>query len=340
MSSPVYAVFGINKAIASALTGVLGDITTAIIHALESLLGWIMTQIALWIGSMESHIFIAELGLVTSVARDTSNLQVGARFSNLLAFNAVIIPGLAAVAFLVWLIIHAITGGNSKTSTEEMLKRVVGAMAISMVLSLVIPYAEQLVGALDGALMSVVHLNGAGLGTAFSVWDKMMLLSGPPGGALLFVLIVLLLGLMLAGLLILMLILAHAVAFLLIYFAPYMTLFRKEGFRESVEGVTASIAMPFIIVSILAVGVSTFGSIGTLHTPGVSALGHVAYLSAMVGGHAFRLPMRLASSTTPTAGSSLPSLFTPINPSSIAHVSMTTYILSAFSGMLILGSAI
>ena len=308
---------GIVKSVASAVGSF---ILTLVVSVLKIIFGWL--------GSAFGWIFTQELNTVQSYIKDQNGIHLGTRFDQLLQFNAIIIPSLAAVVFLLWLVAKGIAGGNSKSSTEEMLKKVIGAMVISTVLTLVIPFAEQLVGALDGALLSVAHLNNnAALGKAFAAITALSTFTGV--GPLFMSIIVMSLGLFLAGFLIFMLILAQAAAFLLIYFAPYMVLFRKEGFRESVEGVVAALSLPFIITSVLAVGITTMSTIGVTSTASTAAaLGSsVIHLSAMVHGHLVSFPTTLAKNTT-----SLGKGPTPANP--VQSFS------AIFGGLLILGAGI
>ena len=268
------------------------------------------------IGTAVAHAFTAELSLVQKFISN-DNLVFGGSFQKLLDFNAVIIPSLAMLIFLVWLATKGLTGGNSKSSTEEMLKRIMGALVISFVLSLLVDPVEKLVGALDDALISVASVNSQGLAHTFGTIFAVSSLTGIED-SIFVTLLILFIGLILVGLLILILVVAHAVVFLLIYFAPYLALFRKDGFREAVEGVVAAISMPFIITSILAVGIAAMGATGTIQT---SALGSdAANLSAMVGNHL------VSFSTALTASSST--------------VDPVQYFSNAFGGILILAAAI
>ena len=278
---------------------------------LLNIFAWLMTPVA--------AMFSAELGLVQDFAKN-DNLTFGGSFNSLIKFNALVIPGLAMLVFLVWLATKGLTGGNSRTSTEDMFKRILGALVVSFVLSILVSPAEQLVGALDGALLNLVNANGQGLTHVFGAFAGATIVGGPED-VIVISLILVGLGLVLAGLLIIMLILAHAAAFLLIYFAPYLTLFRKDGFREAVEGLAAAISMPFIITSILAVGVATMGATGSLE-PVPAALGHgVRTLNAMAGGHVVGFHIKLAGKTKP-------------------QINWLNYISNSISGLLILAAAI
>ena len=274
-----------------------------------------------WLMTPAKDIFIAELQLVVDFAKD-DRLVFGGTFQSLIKFNAFVIPGMASAVFLVWLVAKGLTGGNSKTSMEEMLKRVMGAMVISMVLSLLVNPAEQVVGALDGALLSLVQVNSQGLTRIFAV---LALASSTvsPVGIIVLSLIIIFCGMVLAGLLVTILLFAHAAAFILIYFAPYLTLFRRDGFRESVEGLGAAIATPFMVTSVLAIGIATMGATGTLE-PVPAALGQgVHALTAMFGGHAVVVQTQLVGNSQPVAPSNL-----------------VTLIANSLSGLLILVAAI
>ena len=76
-------------------------------------------------------------------------------------------PGLAVLVTLVWLVAKGLTGGNSKTSTEDIIRRVLGARVISLALSLVVDPVENLIGALAASLMSLVTVTTHGLQQAF-----------------------------------------------------------------------------------------------------------------------------------------------------------------------------
>jgi hypothetical protein len=268
------------------------------------------------IGTAVAHAFTAELSLVQKFISN-DNLVFGGSFQKLLDFNAVIIPSLAMLIFLVWLAAKGLSGGNSKSSTEEMLKRIMGALVISFVLSILVDPVEKLVGALDDALISVASVNSQGLAHTFGTIFAVSSLTGIED-SIFITLLILFIGLILVGLLILILVVAHAAVFLLIYFAPYLTLFRKDGFREAVEGVVAAISMPFIITSILAVGIAAMGATGTIQT---SALGSdAANLSAMVGDHL----VSFSTALTASGGT----------------VDPVQYFSNAFGGILILFAAI
>ncbi len=263
------------------------------------------------IGQGLAAAFLAELSLVQGFI-ENSRVVFGGTFGNLLGFNAVVIPGLAVVVTLVWLAGKGLAGGSSKTSAEDIIKRVLGAFVISFTLSLIVNPIESLIGALDASLMSLVNVNAQGLQHAFAGIVVF-------GGAPIFVaLLIILLGLVLAGLLIAILLIAHAAVFLLVYFAPYFALFRKDGFREMVEGVTAALSMPFIITSILAIGIATMGAAGGAQ-PQAGAITAIPF-TGVVDGHA------VAASMSLTAASPSPSL--------------VGYLANAISGLLILGAAV
>jgi len=266
------------------------------------------------IGTGLAWAFLAELNLVQSFAAN-DKLPFGGNYQNLLGFNALVIPGIAMLVFLVWLVAKGLTGGNSKASTEDMLKRVVGALVVSFALSLIVGPIQSLIGALDSTLMSVAGLSSHGLATTFGMIATTSAVGGIEDSIFVSI-IILVLGLILAGILILILILAHAVVYILIYFAPYLTLFRKDGFREAVEGVTAALAMPFIITSILAIGIATMGA--TSGGLGVQPI--TGALTGTIGGQTITQAISLTSATT--------------GPSAI------TYFSNALGGLLILGAAV
>jgi len=307
------------------ITGALSGTASLSWILVKSIVVAVFQHIFEWIGTALSGVFLAELGMVESFAKDANNINLGGSFAKLMAFNAAVIPALAVVVFLVWLIAKGLAGGNSKASMEEILKRVMGAMVVSFVLSLLIPPVEQVIGALDGVLWGLVGVGSTshGLAMAFGELPVAVAPTGV-GDSFIVVVIILFLGLVLAGLLIFMLILAHAVAFLLIYFAPYLTLFRKEGFREAVEGVTAALSLPFIITSILAIGIATMGATGTLQSS-APTLGHATTtLSGMIGGHSVSIHTMLAANTTTT----------PPTPT------IANYLSNVFAGLLILAAAV
>lgn len=307
------------------ITGALSGTASLSWMLVKPIIVAVFQHIFEWIGTALSGVFLAELGMVESFAKDANNINLGGSFAKLMAFNAAVIPALAVVVFLVWLIAKGLAGGNSKASMEEMLKRVMGAMVVSFVLSLLIPPVEQVIGALDGVLWGLVGVGSTshGLAMAFGELPVAVAPTGV-GDSFIVVVIILFLGLLLAGLLIFMLILAHAVAFLLIYFAPYLTLFRKEGFREAVEGVTAALSLPFIITSILAIGIATMGATGTLQSS-APTLGHATTtLSGMIGGHSVSIHTMLAGNTTTT----------PPTPT------IANYLSNVFAGLLILAAAV
>ena len=267
------------------------------------------------IGKALAGAFLAELSLVQSFINN-SHVVFGGNFNNLLHFNVIVIPGLAILVTLVWLVAKGLTGGNSKTSTEDIIRRVLGALVISLALSLVVGPTESLIGALDTSLMSLVNVNSQGLQHAFAGIATISAIGGIEDSIFISI-VILFLGILIAGALIMILILAHAAVFLLVYFAPYFTLFRKDGFREMVEGVVAALSMPFIITSILAVGIATMGATGTT-TP----VAGVVTLSSFVGGHLVRQTIALASSASP------------------ASINAVDYFTNAIRGLLILGAAV
>jgi hypothetical protein len=265
------------------------------------------------IGTALSGAFLAELSLVQKFVAD-DKYPFGGSYQSLLGFNAVVIPGIAMLVFVVWLVAKGLTGGNSKASTEDILKRVTGALVVSFALSLIISPIEELIGALDSTLMSVAGVHGHGLATAFGAIATTSAIGGIEDS--IFVsLIILVLGLILAGMLILILILAHAVVYILVYFAPYLALFRKDGFREAVEGVTAALSLPFIITSILAVGIAIMGATGG--GLGVQPIGGT--ITGTVDGQTITQAISLTSATS---------------------INAVTYIANALGGILILGAAV
>ncbi|WP_298335044.1 hypothetical protein [Ferrimicrobium sp.] len=266
------------------------------------------------IGAALAGAFLAELKLVQSFAAN-DNLPFGGNFEHLLGFNAIVIPGIAMLVFLVWLVGKGLTGGNSKASTEDMLKRVIGALVVSFALSLIVNPIQSLIGAMDSALMNVAGASAHGLSTTFAMIATTSAIGGIEDSIFVSI-VILVVGLILAGILILMLILAHAVVYLLIYFAPYLTLFRKDGFREAVEGVTAALAMPFIITSILAVGIAMMGA--TNGALGVQPI--TGTLTGSIGGQTITQAISLTSATTST--------------------NAITYFSDALGGLLILGAAV
>ena len=266
------------------------------------------------IGKALAGAFLAELNLVQDFIAN-SHVAFGGSFANLLGFNSIVIPGLAVLVTLVWLAAKGLTGGNSKTSTEDILKRVLGALVISLVLSLVVGPVESLIGALDSSLMSLVNVNSQGLQHAFAGIATVSAIGGIEDSIFISV-VILFLGMVIAGALILILILAHAAVFLLVYFAPYFALFRKEGFHEMVEGVVAALSMPFIITSILAVGIATMGATGAIHP-----------VAAITGGIGIHLGSRSAALAGYAAAKA---------PASISAVD---YFSNAIGGLLILGAA-
>lgn len=267
------------------------------------------------IGKALAGAFLAELNLVQDFIAN-SHVAFGGSFANLLGFNSIVIPGLAVLVTLVWLAAKGLTGGNSKTSTEDILKRVLGALVISLVLSLVVGPVESLIGALDSSLMSLVNVNSQGLQHAFAGIATVSAIGGIEDSIFISV-VILFLGMVIAGALILILILAHAAVFLLVYFAPYFALFRKEGFREMVEGVVAALSMPFIITSILAVGIATMGATGAIHP-----------VAAITGG----MPIHLGSRSAALAGYAA--------AKAPASISAVDYFSNAIGGLLILGAAV
>jgi hypothetical protein len=267
------------------------------------------------IGKALAGAFLAELGLVQSFINN-SHVVFGGNFGNLMHFNVIVIPGLAVLVTLVWLVAKGLTGGNSKTSTEDIIRRVLGALVISLALSLVVDPVENLIGALDASLMSLVNVNTHGLQQAFGAIATISSIGGIEDSIFISI-VILFLGILIAGALIMILILAHAAVFLLVYFAPYFTLFRKDGFREMVEGVVATLSMPFIITSILAVGIATMGASGT-----TAPLAGVITLSSSIGGHLVTQLIALASST------------------SSKSISAVNYFSNAIGGLLILGAAV
>ena len=266
------------------------------------------------IGKALAGAFLAELGLVQSFINN-SHVVFGGNFANLLHFNLIVIPGLALIVTLVWLVAKGLTGGNSKTSTEDIIRRVLGSLVISLALSLVVGPTESLIGALDSSLMSLVNVNSQGLQHAFAGIATISAIGGIEDSIFISI-VILFLGLVIAGALILILILAHAAVFLLVYFAPYLVLFRKDGFREAVEGVVAALSMPFIITSILAVGIATMGATGATAVTGVVSL------SSLVNGHLITQSVALMANATP------------------ASISAVNYFTNAISGLLILGAAV
>ncbi len=266
------------------------------------------------IGTALAGAFVAELSLVQSFAA-SDKLPFGGSYQSLLGFNAIIIPGIAMLVFLVWLVAKGLTGGNSKTSTEDMLKRVIGALVVSFALSLIINPIQDLIGALDSTLMSVAGVGSHGLATTFGMIATTSAIGGIEDSIFVSI-IILVLGMILAGILILILILAHAVVYILIYFAPYLTLFRKDGFREAVEGVTAALAMPFIITSILAIGIATMGATGG----GLGVQPISGTITGTIGGQTITQAISLTSATT--------------------GVNAVTYLSNALGGILILGAAV
>lgn len=266
------------------------------------------------IGAALAGAFLAELKLVQSFAAN-DNLPFGGNFEHLLGFNAIVIPGIAMLVFLVWLVGKGLTGGNSKASTEDILKRVIGALVVSFALSLIVNPIQSLIGAMDSALMNVAGASAHGLSTTFAMIATTSAIGGIEDSIFVSI-VILVVGLILAGILILMLILAHAVVYLLIYFAPYLTLFRKDGFREAVEGVTAALAMPFIITSILAVGIAMMGA--TNGGLGVQPI--TGTLTGSIGGQTITQAISLTSATTST--------------------NAITYFSDALGGLLILGAAV
>ncbi len=263
------------------------------------------------IGKALAGAFLAELSLVQDFINN-SHVVFGGNFANLLGFNAIVIPGLAMLVTLVWLAAKGLTGGNSKTSTEDIIKRVLGALVISLVLSLVVGPTESLIGALDSSLMSLVNVNSQGLQHTFATIATLSAIGGIEDSIFISV-VILFLGLLVAGMLILILILAHAAVFLLVYFAPYFALFRKEGFREMTEGVVAALSMPFIITSILAVGIATMGATGTIHPAAAGAIDLGTQTVAL---------MSYAATKTSTS------------------ISAVDYFANAIGGLLILGAAV
>ena len=266
------------------------------------------------IGTALAGAFLAELSLVQDFINNT-HVVFGGNFNTLLGFNAVVIPGLALLVALVWLAAKGLAGGNSKTSTEDIVKRVLGALVISFVLSLVVNPVQDLIGALDSSLMSLANVNSQGLQHAFAGIAVTSAIGGIEDSIFISI-VILFIGIIIAGALILILILAHAAVFLLVYFAPYLTLFRKDGFREAVEGVVAALSLPFIITSILAIGIATMGATASAPT----TVGAITTLSAMVGSHFVSLPTLLTGSTT--------------------SISAIDYFTNAFGGILILASAV
>jgi len=264
------------------------------------------------IGKALAGAFLAELSLVQSFINN-SHVVFGGNFGNLMHFNVIVIPGLALLVTLVWLVAKGLTGGNSKTSTEDIIKRVLGALVISLALSIIVGPVESLIGALDSSLMSLVNVNTHGLQQAFGGIATISAIGGIEDSIFISI-VILFLGILIAGALIMILILAHAAVFLLVYFAPYFTLFRKDGFREMVEGVVAALSMPFIITSILAVGIATMGASGTTSVAGV-----VTTLSSSFGGHVVTQSIALASSKS---------------------ISAVDYFSNAIGGLLILGAAV
>ena len=264
------------------------------------------------IGKALAGAFLAELGLVQSFINN-SHVVFGGNFGNLMHFNVIVIPGLAVLVTLVWLVAKGLTGGNSKTSTEDIIRRVLGALVISLALSLVVDPVENLIGALDASLMSLVNVNTHGLQQAFGAIATISSIGGIEDSIFISI-VILFLGILIAGALIMILILAHAAVFLLVYFAPYFTLFRKDGFREMVEGVVAALSMPFIITSILAVGIATMGASGS-----TAPLAGVITLSSTIGGHLVTQSIALASSKS---------------------ISAVNYFSNAIGGLLILGAAV
>lgn len=267
------------------------------------------------IGKAMAGMFTAELSLVWKFVSN-DNVLLGGSFKNLLEFNAVVIPGLAMLVFLVWLAAKGMTGGNSKTSTEEMLKRIIGASVVSFALGLLVSPVEKLIGALDDALFQVANVNSQGLTHTFAGIFTVSALTGIED-SIFITLLILFIGLILVGILILILIVAHAAVFLMVYFAPYLTLFRKDGFREAVEVVVAALSMPFIITSVLAVGIAAMGATGTVQPAALES--GATTLSAMIGHHLVHYPISLAKNST---------------------VSPVQYFSNAFGGILILVSAI
>ena len=266
------------------------------------------------IGTALAGAFLAELSLVQDFINNT-HIVFGGNFKTLLGFNAVVIPGLALLVALIWLAAKGLAGGNSKTSTEDIFKRVLGALVVSFVLSLIVNPVQDLIGALDSSLMSLVNTNSQGLQHTFAAIATTSAIGGIEDSIFISI-VILFIGIIIAGALILILILAHAAVFLLVYFAPYLTLFRKDGFREAVEGVVAALSLPFIITSILAVGTATMGATAAAPT----TVGAITTLSAMVGSHLVSLPTTLTSSTT--------------------SISAINYFTNAIGGLLILASAV
>ncbi len=263
------------------------------------------------IGKALAGAFLAELSLIQDFINN-SHVVFGGNFANLLGFNAIVIPGLAMLVTLVWLAAKGLTGGNSKTSTEEIIKRVLGALVISLVLSLIVGPTESLIGALDSSLMALVNVNSQGLQHTFAAIATLSAIGGIEDSIFISV-VILFLGLLVAGMLILILILAHAAVFLLVYFAPYFALFRKEGFREMTEGVVAALSMPFVVTSILAVGIATMGATGTIH-PAVAGTIDLGTQSAAL--------MSYAATKASTS------------------ISAVDYFANAIGGLLILGAAV
>ena len=236
-------------------------------------MNWVMSGLFAWLGKALASAFTGELSLVNAFIDNTTYL-FGGSFGKLLSFNAEVIPALAMVAFLAWLVGKGLSLGGGNSSFEQIFKRVIGSMIISLLLSIMIPQVVSLISALDSRIMSITSAGTNGLA---SVLGSAMVGTAIVGGGsapidvLMLSVIVLGIGLVLAALMIFILLLAHAAVFLIVYFAPYIVLFKKDGFHLVAEGAVAALSMPFVITSVIAVGITVMGATGTLPSASASS---------------------------------------------------------------------
>ena len=236
-------------------------------------MNWVMSGLFAWLGKALASAFTGELSLVNTFIDNTTYL-FGGSFGKLLSFNAKVIPALAMVAFLAWLVGKGLSLGGGNSSFEHIFKRVIGSMIISFLLSIMIPQVVSLISALDGRIMAITSAGTNGLA---SVLGSAMVGTAIVGGGsapidvLMLSVIVLGIGLVLAALMIFILLLAHAAVFLIVYFAPYIVLFKKDGFHLVAEGTVAALSMPFVITSVIAVGITVMGATGTLPSASASS---------------------------------------------------------------------
>lgn len=201
-----------------------------------------------------------------SFMSNSTQVTIGSRYAALMILSAKITALLGVFVVLFAAARAALTGDLARLGHD--LVRVMGAVLAGFVLIQLVPICELVIHALTGAVAatfaaSSVQLAG-GLATGLGVAGAVGLLTGTTA------LIAIVLGLvLLAGILMvfIVLVLAQVLVYIAVYFIPLAWVFSPRFGRRLTELAAVMLTTPFIITSILAVGLAVLGdgkSFGTV----------------------------------------------------------------------------